>query len=237
MGDRTMVKRLVVIALLALTVDADAQTRFTVVGGPEEIVRDRADVSARAVVIGVVRRAAPELDGAADAIVADIPVDWAPGPVCLALLTQDGLYEYRSTYAPPPGWDGEQPVMLPFEPTTDVLARYPREEVALLAHRGACDVPEAPIAPASWPAAADDGGTIVELLINSFRADEVFLVVGTPPDVALAECAAVETGARVAFDFRCPLRIDSFHGPTPVQVMRLRNQTRDPRVEVDIVMP
>jgi hypothetical protein len=234
-----MVKWLVTAGVLAISLDAAAQTRFTMVDPPAETIRDEADVSARAVVIGAVR---PWREPAAprpplDAITADIPAEWRRDPVCLALVTQDGLYEYRSTLQAPADWDGATPVALEFEPSIALLERYAAGEVALLTGRGDCDAEPAALAPASLGLAAAGRAETVELLINSFRADEVYLIVGHAPDFAVQECRPLAQGSRVAFDHRCPIPVGSFDGPTPVQIMRLRNQSPDPRIEILLDMP
>jgi len=244
-----MVKALVLAAALLTAFDAAAQTDFAIVGDPAETIRDEADVSARAVVIGAVR---PWREGTVpksplEAVLADIPPGWGEDAVCLALVTQDGLYEYRSTLRATDDWAGGTPVALEFSPTYDeLLERYAVGEVALLARRGACDGEPTTFAAASLGTVeagrageieADPRTDEIELLINSFRADEVHLVVGAAPDYVVATCTPLERGSRVAFDHRCAVPLDAIDGPTPVQVLRLRNQTPDPRIELVLEAP
>ena len=75
----------------------------------------------------------------------------------------------------------------------------------------------------------------VELLLNSFRADAVFVYVEGRADPV--RCSAVDSAARTAFDSKCPIDIVGLSGEVELQIFRVVDGTPAPPDTLTIWLP
>lgn len=146
-----------------------------------------------------------------------VPEDWSDAKLCARVTSIDGLYEGTAVYTVPTGWTGG---IAPFEfPTRygELLRDAKDDTLAVRVTRDGCDeAAEGEVSVALWNA-RDIGA--VDLLVNSFRADAIFLYVGgaaTP-----LRCSAIEQGGRTAFDTKCTVTLDGLSGRVPIELYRV----------------
>ncbi|MCB1389207.1 MAG: hypothetical protein KDK12_08750 [Rhodobacteraceae bacterium] len=145
------------------------------------------------------------------------PADWAGERICLRLISSNGRYEARARYDVPADHAGGV-LGLQF-PTTHArfLAELSGDGLAVLATRNGCDAPDPEFAIAVW----NRGVGPVRLLLNSFRADEVFVLIDGGGQ---ASCAPLTIETRSAYDTGCDLDLQAVHGLALVSVYRYVNQ-------------
>jgi hypothetical protein len=199
----------------------------------KETLRDKAQISG-VFVTGVVGTGAP--DAARPSLHVHLPEGWAGDAFCISVLSADGLYESRNTYVASQAWPGGT-VRIPY-PT-----RYPRAlselnggEVGVIARQGDCAAARAgAVVPAYWNQQPDDEADELLVLLNSFRADEAYVFVGSAPDAPVAPCRALETMIRTAFDMLCPVELPEGHGGTlELEINRVESGVLAPPHFVDI---
>lgn len=166
-------------------------------------------------------------------LLAIVPEAWGGHEMCARLSSSDGRYEAQIDYLIPAHWKTVV-ADLEFAPYT----RYPGEtsliepmEVAAVVSRGRCRTEPTLYAPAFWNAAPRDPGEGLSLLLNSYRASEVYLSVGEGAKAQLIEsCEAVTDAPRTTFDFRCELEPEVVRvgEVTRVEVNRIRRRHADP---------
>lgn len=194
------------------------------IGSVDDVLLDEPRVTAEAVVLGLVRYGAAGGDGTEAEILAAVPEGWGEAPVCVKVRTRDGLYSGRASFAPPPGWTGGDLAAMNYTTERRKLFDYPDDAVAVLATPGDCDAPVAELAAATWQ--APEGATpegAAHLLLNSFRADEVYLIV----DGTEVACEPIDQGSRASFDTRCAIDQALLAGGADIVINRLRGGSAD----------
>lgn len=147
--------------------------------------------------------AAGQVDPALRRIMARIPADWVGETVCARMVSSDGRYEAEREYSVPAGWQSGL-ANLDF-PTRygEQLAEFGAQELGVLVTRGSCgnQADERQIVPAGWNLTNQSDSAA--LMVNSFRADETYLIVAALGlDIS---CQPVASSRRTAFDTICPL--------------------------------
>lgn len=198
--------------------------------GFKEIMRDSALISG-AVVTGVQSHGARS--GEDFVLRGYLPAAWAGERVCLSVLTINGFYEGGGTYNVPQDWGGGVAV-LPF-PTRHAatLGESVGDGLSLRITRDACGTP----APGELSLALSNRreADTMSVLVNSFRADAVYLYVGEGETPVL--CEAIDSPARTAFDMRCDLPLDGLSGKVPVEVFRMVERKVAPPTGFEIWLP
>lgn len=178
------------------------------------------------VLAGAIFAAAPSQEP--PALFARVPLDWAGTRLCVRVVTLDGLYEAERGYTVPPDWPGGRAQFLyPTDYRDRLAGSYLETGVTIT--RAACDE-ESPVhLVAYWNDAGTATAEEILLLVNSFRADEVYLFVGDDPAAPAIDCAVVEAEQRTSFDFRCSIPLDQARGGEfTVELNRLRSGQPDP---------
>jgi hypothetical protein len=161
------------------------------------------------------------------------------GEICVHARSVDGGYEAINTHLVPEGFEGPLG-RLPFTTRhTERLESYGVEGLAVLVTEGAClrdsrNIPNVMLA--FWNAAPDMEETII-LLLNSLRAEEVFVYVGEGAGTPI-RCAPVAAELRYSFDTQCAIPLARLpEGRTEVRILAMRNQQFDPEQIFDVVRP
>lgn len=202
-------------ATAAAAQDEDPDTVTIALDGGQlnEIVRAGALISG-SVVAGVLVR---ETGGAGVSLRGYIPEDWKGQPVCAQVRSIDGLYEAIGQYTVPAGWTGGiAPLDFPTK-NAALLESAAEDALAVRVTQGHCGEAEnARTSVALWNAS---GMSRADLLLNSFRADNVFVYVGareTP-----VRCLPIEHPGRTAFDSKCPLDLAGLSGAVELEIYRI----------------
>lgn len=167
------------------------------------------------------------------ALFARVPAAWRGADMCVRVVSSDGRYEAVQAYAIGAAWRGGV-ARLPFKSDRheELLKELESADIAVAVRRGACGEDSAEYAPAGWneDIPADTDGA--RLLVNSARADEVYLVVGD----ADISCVPSQSSNRTAFDFICDLPGAILFGgeALSVEVNRVRRGSFDAAVAVVI---
>jgi hypothetical protein len=147
-----------------------------------------------------------------------VPAHWAGERVCVRVWTANGRYEAQNEYMVP---DISQADELAIQfPTAheEFLLEQSAEEIAALTSLGGCDVASDELAVTMW----NNSQGPVQLLLNSFRADLVFVYVGDQADPV--QCRPVEADIRSAYDVICDLDLGQASGNTTLEVFRYTNR-------------
>lgn len=144
------------------------------------------------------------LNPSAGRITAFVPARWQEQVFCVRVVSSDGRYLAQREYRAPAQWQSGL-VSLEF-PTrsSSRLSHTGAQDIGVTLWVGSCeDTPAAlRIAPAIWNnAEAISGGG--ELLVNSFRAQETYLIVGERRE--RIACSFLAHERRTAFDTSCTL--------------------------------
>jgi len=187
---------------------------------PNEILAEVAQISGAAIagvmIVGPMTASPPALS-------ARIPREWAGSDMCVMLVSDDGRYEAARDYAVPAGWTGGH-ADIPYptryaaflrETTTDTLAVTVRQ--------GGCATSEDEYALAGWNADISSEPETAKLLVNSYRADEVYLIAHDTDEQIV--CEELRKERRTAFDFACnlPARLVYGQGAVTIEVNRVRD--------------
>jgi hypothetical protein len=210
-------------AVMALGQDAAAQeAALPPAGDLFERYAPMADISGTPV-MGLVAPAATA--SAEQSITARVPSSWAGQTICAQMVSSDGRYDAQRSFAVPADWESG-PAKLPF-PT-----RYEAElggravtELGVVVSLGDCSSEPAvdEIVPAAWRSEGLGGSVL--LLVNSFRADETYIIVGALGlDIG---CVPLDSEQRTAFDTMCPLPATLLeeHDRLEVELNRIRRGT------------
>ena len=145
--------------------------------------------------------------------------------VCVRATSQDGRYSAENTFTAPaaPSAGGRADLGWPTA-YADQLRRFPLQEIAAVARRGACTAPTEII-----PVIVGDGKGlgILQVLVNT-RGSAVSATLRDPDTfrtLRRANCVRVAGSARVAFDARCVLGT-TVDLPAQIQ-LRLEQVSRD----------
>lgn len=160
------------------------------------------------------------LDPSRNLISALVPGAWQGKTFCVRIVSSDGRYLAQRSYLVPGKWHSQM-VALDF-PTrrSRELPEVSSQDIGLTLWEGDCaSIPVAMrIAPAIWNG---DLETVpdAELLVNSFRATETYLMV----DTRRFNCTALSHERRTAFDTVCTLPAEMLTGESlTVDVNRIR---------------
>jgi hypothetical protein len=151
-----------------------------------------------------------------DLVSVEVPASWAGGYACLRVTTANGLYDSLWDYEIP-----ENATILSLEfPTShgQFLAERPIGGVAALITQGLCASPPGDNAIVRWNA---DDSTPVLLFLNAFRADRVFVYIGSDPTPI--ECAPLTTDVRTAYDVQCDLGALVSKEPVVLEIFSISN--------------
>lgn len=151
-------------------------------------------------IVGLVSAGEPSQS---NVIAARVPAPWAGANVCARMVSSDGRYEATRSFSVPADWQGGIAAL-------DFPTRFGAEisaledmELGVSVTEGGCDGPEgeAVMIPAAW--SSKDLGTQAVLLVNSFRADETYILVSQLGlDIT---CEPLSSEKRTAFDAMCRL--------------------------------
>lgn len=216
--------------LLCLAGQASLADELSLLTNPfQEDLRTAAEISG-ALVMGVQRQSstAPGVS-----LTAYLPKDWAGATLCARVASVDGLYESSNEYAVTPEWTGGT-TSLPY-PTkfADDLSQRPTHGLGIRVTHGSCTDPgpqDATIA--GWNAAP---GAPLGLLINTFRADTVFMYAGNAPTPV--ECQPITLDNLAAYDTLCPLVALDKPGPVTLEIHRFVNRKPARPTQVTVWLP
>ncbi len=200
-------------------------------GTPRETFLSAAEISG-SIVVGIQLRGPTAQER--PHLSAIVPAAWQGRTMCVRLTSNDGRYVAEQAYEIGASWQGGL-VALTYDTTYPTQLRdYSASQMAVRIALGTCAAPEGTFAVAGWDigeAGAIEGGL---LMINSFRADEVYLIDrATGRDIG---CQAIGDGPRTSFDTYCPLPLDLLRGAGQLrlEVNRVRRGVFDPVALVDI---
>lgn len=195
----------------------------------QEDLRPAAEISG-ALIMGVQRTSSP---AQGVSLTAYLPKDWAGATLCARVASVDGLYEASNEYAVTPEWTGGT-TSLPY-PTKFAfdLSQKPAHGLGVRITRGSCsDTGPQDVTIAGWNATSD---AALGLLINSFRADTVFMYAGEAPTPV--ECQTIELDNLAAYDTLCSLETLDNTGPITLEIHRLVNRKPAKPTQVTVWFP
>lgn len=169
------------------------------------------------------------------ALAALVPAEWAGRVMCARVNSEDGLYSAQQEYHVDPAWAGGLSQLTFDSEYTTRLNAYEIADMAARVNLGTCADPEKELGVAAWNLSQSEPTKGAVLLVNSFRAEEVYLIdIATGKDY---DCHAVTEGQRTSFDTRCPLplRVLKKKGELRLEVNRLRRGQPDPAEIITIV--
>ncbi len=193
----------------------------------------QADVAVSgSVIVGVASTNAQE-----GAVVSRLLVTPAPAPpegrLCLTVLSRDGVYYSRNTFALPDDPAGST-VQLDYSHSKllETLRRYRERELAIRATPGRCEG----VTGAAYyvvDAAASHAPSAVRVFVNSFGATDVFFQRDSPADAVA--CAPITEGRRTSFDYWCDIPWPTgAAGPFTVHIQRERYGREMPGVALTL---
>ncbi|MCK0140524.1 hypothetical protein [Aliiroseovarius sp. F47248L] len=218
--------------LATCTTHAFAADRLVLVNLKDEMLPEPR-VTAEAVFVGLVRPTINARDQAGrETILAALPPNARSTDVCVRVTTEDGRYFGNARYSAEAGGDSPMTLM-DYVPLRPELRDYEDAEIAVLAFPCSADSALTNVAVASWRADdTDDLGQTVTVLVNSFRADEAFLIVN---DANQVTCTPTAGGERAAFDFSCDIDVSEIKGGARIALYRMRGTSIDPEVAINVV--
>jgi hypothetical protein len=195
----------------------------------EEFLRDSANISG-AVVAGLQRQGS-----IADSLElgAYVPVDWAGSNTCMQIVSSDGRYEAHGPYAIPIDWPGGYTSLdFPTEYLSE-LSLLKKDELGALLSKGTCsDRKNRGISVVIWNTMPAQKYT---LLVNSFRADQVFLY--KEGQSAPILCDRVDVASPISFDTKCEIALGKVAEESVFTVYRVKNGKPSSPTEVAIWLP
>ena len=219
----------VVCPFLLLGSTADAQSIvFPAAGSLVEHYESAAKISG-STVVGVVA------DGSGltqPGLGARVPASWAGKSFCVHVVSIDGRYEASQEYAVPGNWQGGvAELAFPTRYREFLNARQPNELGARIA-LGTCVSlkSETDFAAAGWNMSTGGLGAI-SLLINSFRADETYLVLDDGTEV---DCVEIDGPHRTAFDTKCTIKPVPDAQSMSIELDRIKNGGYMPSAQLTI---
>lgn len=229
-----MLKTTVAAAAIVAAATASAQepaSGILLKGAADEVLAQTARISGAAVagamIVGPQASTLPLLS-------ARIPAAWAGTDICVTLVSDDGRYEASRDYSVSTGWSGGL-ADIPY-PTRygDFLKATTAETLGVTVQKGGCAAAEDEYALAGWNAEIGSEPETATLLVNSYRADETYLIShDTDEEVA---CEEIRSERRTAFDFACELPSHLIYGEGAVtlEVNRIRDGQIETAKVIDI---
>jgi hypothetical protein len=193
---------IILLALLPTIAVAQEGSKVSLVSNPfNEVLREAAQVSgARLVGLTATGVNRTRVD-----VSAMIPSDWKGQPVCLKVVSADGLYESLNAYTISKDWVGGV-TDLPYpSKTPKKVSRIPGELISGILLKGDCASRSKEAAPVFW--GKGQHGSL-RVLLNTARADEAFLTFPDYPEQPDVLCEAMTVSARNAFDTACIISSD-----------------------------
>lgn len=201
-----------VIVLSSTGAGAAQDAGVSPVGDLVESYAPAAEVSGTPIV-GLVSAGTPS---PSNVIAARVPTPWAGTTLCARMVSSDGRYEAERSYSVPAGWQGGLATMdFPTRFGAEIAA-LAEAELGVRVTAGSCEGPEveAVIIPAAWSSTGLGSGAV--LLVNSFRADETYILAGQLGlDIT---CEPLSSERRTAFDVMCPLPASLFESGVRVEL-------------------
>lgn len=201
-------------------------------GGPIAVgeVVERLDPAAQisgAAVVGLAL--VGQIDPAANVIEALVPSRWHGSEFCATVISADGRYLAQRTFRAPDDWSGRfVELEFPTRLSKEISWREP-QDIGLTVTAGECGPPGpvSAVVPAIWNRGSDQTADL-EVLVNSRRASETYLIVGTAGEIV--SCVAVGHEKRTAFDASCTIPASALAGghSVPVELNRITRGTPMP---------
>lgn len=186
-----------------------------------ENLREEAEISG-ALIAGLQRGSLLDVEDAVDLFM-EVPGAWVGDVACLRVSTSNGLYDGIAEYDLVAG-DTVLPLRFPTE-HADYLLQRPDGATAAFVSRGVCSGPAQETAIVSW---STSGSRETTLFLNAFRADRVYVYLGTDAQ-APVECTSLVGEARTAYDTRCDLGELALSSAIELEVLAITNgQPSDP---------
>lgn len=142
------------------------------------------------------------------AITAHVPSAWAGTVICAKMVSSDGRYDAERSFRVPEEWrSGLATLDFPTRFGAEINA-LGKGELGVMVTAGSCMEPASPMemVPAAWSSV--DLAETGTLLVNSFRADETYLLIGALGlDIG---CMPLQSEKRTAFDTQCELPAEVF---------------------------
>lgn len=160
-----------------------------------------------------------------------VPDDWET--MCLRLVSRDGRYTGEQQFSVAPERDGGWERIAFNSSFEDELLDYADSEMAVLLGAGTCLAGDGRFTLTGWDRAGTPGGAIA-ILVNSFRADEVYMI--NKNNQRDFDCARIEGASRTAFDAICTLPSAELEtsGTISLEINRIRNGGFDPPEIIEI---
>lgn len=169
-------------------------------------------------------------------LVGYVPHSWRGSAICARVVSADGRYEAYGTYLVPATWSGGSGD-LDF-PTAygELLRSVEADGIGVMVSKGDCGAQKTEgLSVVLWNSEAIE---TINMLVNSFNADEVFAYVGE--NVTPLRCErieSIETRNMIAYDRKCNISPASHAGPTKVEIYRLNHGKPSEPVVVTIWFP
>lgn len=213
---------------------AQSSNKAKLIGGTLiENVRDAANLSTGVitgiVVKGNVKQGEPRVQ-------AYIPKDWGGKTFCVKVTSADGLYEADNAYSVDADWPG-QVANIPFPSKhVELLDGLPSDNLSVLVSKNQCGEDRGPVAIAFWNDDNPSQKGNAEVFVNSFAADQVFMIILQDPSMTQMACRPVVAPFSAAFDTVCPLKMGLIpkNGDATLNIFSVRGPELDPPVEVGL---
>jgi hypothetical protein len=205
---------------------ADTASKVTLVDSPfKDELRTGAKISG-ARLVGAISAPLTSPAGNQVQVSAFVPDQWGGQSFCLSVVSADGLYESRNTYAVPPDWTGgKSEIDYPTRYAREALS-YPGAQIAGLISLGDCATAGSEVSPVYWNSGAQFP---IRLLFNTSRSEETFLSFPGLPDQEDIVCAPIDADLRNAFDTVCLLPPSSvLHGGIEIVAVSFKNGEMGP---------
>jgi hypothetical protein len=229
---RTLIRCLFIAVAVSNAAQAQEIVKFT--GGDfNEEFRESAQVSG-SLVVGVL--AAGLQDGTGSLVSTRVPKDWGGGSVCVSVISSDGLYNARNAYQIGKEWAGKNAEIEHDTDYTEELRTMSSDKVAVRVWSGDCENEKTEYTPALWNTLPSAKIAELKLLINSFRADEVYLY-PSPDAIEPISCSRIEDDGHTAFDARCTVSSEYLgDGVLDMEVVNIRNRELDPPLSIRVLL-
>lgn len=148
--------------------------------------------------------------------------------MCVRLASSDGRYVAAQGYAISDGWSGGLVSLLYETAYVRQLLGYGATDMAVRIARGNCEEPSGVFAIAGWNIEPHNTPEGAFLLVNSFRAEETYLI--DRLSGADYDCEPLTGQYSTSFDTICPLPASATagEGEAEFEVNRIRRGTFDP---------
>lgn len=182
-----------------------------------------------------------------------IPRKWRDSVVCGRITSNDGHYEAENAWVIPADWPGHHAnFAFPTDYVDQTKSIGPADMGVSVSH-GACTTEPKQYTHAFWNSDTGQSTGALTLLLNSYRASEVYLLVGDGADATVVECEKIQTTddrtqshshadenaspvRRVAFDYQCLLGANLLSPPnTAIEINRIRRRQADKPITITIV--